>query len=105
MALQAALATRQGRAMAALVTWQEGEFGSGEPSALRLIPHNPHQALYRLRAADLTRASRRAVLSEGGSRGYIHIWEGRTLPGGYIIHRPPPSPTPPIVHKGRQYII
>ena len=65
-------------AKAALVTWQEGEFGSGEPSALRLIPHNPHQALYRLRVADLTRASRRAVLSEG-VRGVIYIF-GRDEP-------------------------
>ena len=47
-------------------------------SALRLIPHNPHQALYRLRVADLTRASRRAVLSEG-VRGVIYIF-GRDEP-------------------------
>ena len=59
-----------------------GVFGRGKPSALRLLPHNPHQALYRLRAADLTRVSRRSCAAVKGVRGrYIYI--GRDDPPKY----------------------
>ncbi len=65
--------------------WRQGRAGSRKGSLgveslppYALYPHNPHQALYRLRAADLTRASRRAVLSEG-VRGVIYIF-GRDEP-------------------------
>ncbi len=75
--------TGEHAALAPRPRWQQEVFGELGPYAFRispyaLYPHNPHQALYRLRVADLTRASRRAVLSEG-VRGVIYIF-GRDEP-------------------------